>query len=75
MRISKEIVEFASGKDARFQPERAAQRSPGVGEGGRERHGPPPPPRPVVEGKRASPSEHVPDAERARTVQTQLAEG
>jgi hypothetical protein len=75
MRISKEIVEFASGKDARFQPERAAQRSPGVGEGGRELLARRAQPLPVVEGKRACHSEHVPDAERARTVQTQLAEG
>ena len=29
MRISKEIVEFASGKDPDFQPERRVQRSPG----------------------------------------------
>ena len=35
MRISKEIVDFASGKDPAFQPERRAMRSPGV-----ERRGP-----------------------------------
>ena len=29
MRISKEIQEFASGKDPEFQPERRSQRSPG----------------------------------------------
>jgi phosphomethylpyrimidine synthase len=35
LRISKEISEFASGKEAGFQPERVAMRSPGVGEGAR----------------------------------------
>jgi phosphomethylpyrimidine synthase len=35
MRISKEIQEFASGKDAGFQPSRKAARSPGVGAEGR----------------------------------------
>ena len=32
MRISKEIVEFSSGKDPDFQPERKAMPSPGVGD-------------------------------------------
>ena len=32
MRISKEIVEFASGKDAAFQPDRVATQSPGLTE-------------------------------------------
>ncbi len=32
MRISKEIAEFASGKDAAFQPERVAAQSPGLTE-------------------------------------------
>src|SRR5437764_230146 len=36
MRISKEIQEFASGKDAAFQPERRATPSPGAGDAGRE---------------------------------------
>jgi phosphomethylpyrimidine synthase len=36
MRISKEIEEFASGKDPGSQPARRAARSPGVGDGGRE---------------------------------------
>jgi phosphomethylpyrimidine synthase len=36
MRISKEIQEFASGKDPSFQPARRAIRSPGVGGEGRE---------------------------------------
>ncbi len=69
MRISKEIQEFASGKAAAFQPERKAVRSPGVGEEGREllrqRAGA----LPVVDGKHACHSDHVPDAERARVLQ------
>jgi phosphomethylpyrimidine synthase len=73
MRISKEIVAFASGKDAGAQPERRAQRSPGVGAEGREllrrRAGV----LPVIEGKRACHSDHVPDGERARVVQAELA--
>src|SRR5437899_931907 len=74
MRISKEIAEFASGKDAGFQPARRAQRSPGVGEEGgallRERARV----LPVVDGKHACHSEHVPDAERAQAVQAALLE-
>ena len=65
MRISKEIQEFASGKDAAFQPARTAARSPGVGDEGREllrRRAA----APVVGGKHACHSDHVPDAERAR---------
>ena len=67
MRISKEIQEFASGKAADFQPERKAVRSPGVGTEGREllRQRA----LPVVDGKHACHSDHVPDAERARAVQ------
>jgi len=72
MRISKEIQAFASGKDPDFQPERQAMRSPGIGAGGREllraRAA-----MPVVGGKHACHSEHVPDAERARAVQHELA--
>ncbi len=73
MRISKEIQEFASGKDDAFQPARRAQRSPGVPADGqdllRQRGGT----LPVVEGKHACHSDHVPDAERARAVQAALA--
>jgi phosphomethylpyrimidine synthase len=71
MRISKEIVEFASGKAAGFQPGRRAAPSPGVGEEGREllrRRA-----LPVIDGKHACHSDHVPDAERARAVQAELA--
>jgi len=73
MRISKEIQAFASGKDAGFQPERRAQRSPGVGEEGRELLRQRGAALPVIEGKHACHSDHVPDAERARAVQAALA--
>ena len=36
MRISKEIIEFASGKDDAFQPAKAATKSEGVSEEGAE---------------------------------------
>jgi len=72
MRISKEIQSFASGKDAAFQPARPAARSPGVSDAGREllrrRAGAPP----VIGGKHACHSDHVPDPERARRVQAVL---
>ena len=72
MRISKEIQSFASGKDAAFQPARTAARSPGVSDAGREllrrRAGAPP----VIGGKHACHSDHVPDPERARLVQAEL---
>ncbi|HYR96398.1 MAG TPA: phosphomethylpyrimidine synthase ThiC [Candidatus Binatus sp.] len=69
MRISKEIQEFASGKDAGFQPPLRAARSPGVGEEGRELLRQRARELPVVEGRHACHSELVPDAERARAVQ------
>jgi hypothetical protein len=74
MRISKEIQAFASGKDAAFQPERRAVKSPGVGDEGREllrKRGAAA--LPVVDGKHACHSDHAPDAERARAVQDGLA--
>ncbi len=36
MRISKEIIEFASGKDADFQPQKVAMKSQGVSDEGKE---------------------------------------
>jgi hypothetical protein len=73
MRISKEIQAFASGKDADFQPARRAIPSPGVSDAGREML------RqraaaavPVIDGKHACHSDHVPDAARARLVQESL---
>jgi phosphomethylpyrimidine synthase len=69
LRISKEITEFASGKDADFQPARPAMRSPGVGEEGRallRQRGT----LPVVEGKHACHSDLVTEAVTAQEVQT-----
>jgi phosphomethylpyrimidine synthase len=73
MRISKEIQAFASGKDAAFQPERTAKRSPGVGDEGRDLLRRRAEALPVVEGKHACHSDHVSDAERARALQDALA--
>jgi phosphomethylpyrimidine synthase len=68
MRISKEIQEFASGKDAAFQPARRAAPSPSLGAEGRAllaRRGT----LPVVDGRHACHSELVPDAASAASVQ------
>jgi phosphomethylpyrimidine synthase len=73
MRISKEIVAFASGKDAAFQPAKRAARSPGVSPAGRELLARRADALPVVDGKHACHSDHVPEAERARVVQERLA--
>jgi phosphomethylpyrimidine synthase len=68
MRISKEIVAFASGKDAAFQPARRAMPSPGVGAEGlalvRQRAGAPG----VVGGKHACHSD-LADAPTAQAMQ------
>jgi phosphomethylpyrimidine synthase len=68
MRISKEIVDFSSGKDAAFQPARRAARSPGVGDEGlallRKRANA----LPTIAGKHACHSD-LTDAERAREIQ------
>jgi phosphomethylpyrimidine synthase len=75
MRISKEILEFASGKDAGFRPARAATQSPGVSDAGREllqrRAGT----LPVVNGKHACHSDILPDAERAQALQSEIVGG
>ncbi len=71
MRISKEIVAFASGKDAAFQPPQKAMRSPGVGAEGRELLRSRAAVLPVQDGKHACHSENTPDAERARAMQAQ----
>ena len=72
MRISKEIEQFASGKDPDFQPARAAMRSPGVGAEGqellRQRRA-----LPVVQGKHACHSELTPEADAARALQERVA--
>jgi phosphomethylpyrimidine synthase len=68
LRISKEIVEFASGKEADFQPTRTAARSPGVSEEGRallRQRGT----LPVVDGKHACHSDLVSEPVAAKTLQ------
>ncbi len=72
MRISKEIEAFASGKDPRFQPERKATRSPGVGEEGRELLRQRARALPVVEGKHACHSELTPGADDAKALQADV---
>ncbi|MCC6849202.1 MAG: phosphomethylpyrimidine synthase ThiC, partial [Deltaproteobacteria bacterium] len=71
LRISKEISEFASGKDAAFQPARAAARSPGMSDGGRallRQRGA----LPVVEGKHACHSDLVSEPNAAKDLQDRL---
>ena len=72
MRISKEIQAFASGKDPEFQPARRAAPSPGLGEAGRSVLRGRDRPLPVIDGRHACHSDHVPDAARARGVQDAL---
>ncbi|HEY8515779.1 MAG TPA: phosphomethylpyrimidine synthase ThiC [Candidatus Binatia bacterium] len=72
MRISKEIVAFASGKDERFQPVRKAAASPGVGPAGRDllrRRAE----LPVVGGRHACHSEITPEASSAKAIQEGVA--
>ncbi|MFM7735424.1 MAG: phosphomethylpyrimidine synthase ThiC, partial [Alphaproteobacteria bacterium] len=61
LRISKEIAEFASGKDASFQPERRARRSPGVSPDGAELVARRAVVAPVVDGRHACHSEVTPE--------------
>ncbi|MCC6766452.1 MAG: phosphomethylpyrimidine synthase ThiC, partial [Deltaproteobacteria bacterium] len=71
LRISKEISEFASGKDAAFQPTRAAMRSPGVSDEGRallRQRGT----LPVVEGKHACHSDLVREPDVAKDLQDRV---
>ncbi len=68
MRISKEITEFASGKDPAFQPRRRALASPGVSDEGRSllaQRGT----LPQQAGQPACHSDLVPDPDEARAVQ------
>ena len=69
MRISKEIQEFASGKDPSFQPARRAIRSPGVGGEGRELLEQRAAALPQVGGRHACHSDLVAGAEEARKIQ------
>jgi len=73
LRISKEIVEFASGKAPDFQPERRAQASPGVSDAGRALLEERARSLPVVGDKHACHSDVAPDDEAARRVQEQRA--
>jgi phosphomethylpyrimidine synthase len=73
MRISKEITAFASGKDPTFQPARRAMPSPGVGDEGRDLLRQRARDLPIVDGKHACHSDLVPDHERARALQVDLA--
>ena len=69
LRISKEIAEFASGKDPGFQPERPAMRSPGVSDDGRALLAQREAALPVVGERHACHSEVAPDDEQARQIQ------
>ncbi|MGH7897918.1 MAG: phosphomethylpyrimidine synthase ThiC [Candidatus Binatia bacterium] len=69
MRISKEIEEFASGKDAGFQPERRAARSPGVGGEGLELLRRRAAALPKVGTRHACHSDLVPEADEAKQIQ------
>jgi hypothetical protein len=71
MRISKEIVAFASGKDPAFQPQRRAMPSPGIDRGGRELLAQRVSALPTVGSRHACHSELVPDEAAARRIQNQ----
>jgi phosphomethylpyrimidine synthase len=70
MRISKEIQMFASGKDAGFQPEKRAMKSPGVAGGGIELLKRRAQSLPIVGEKHACHSD-VADPEEARKIQSE----
>lgn len=74
MRISKEIVAFASGKDPRFQPGRKAAPSPGISAAARELLERRAAVLPKVGQKNACHSEVTPDAGEARAVQDSAAQ-
>jgi phosphomethylpyrimidine synthase len=71
MRISKEIVDFASGKDPGFQPKQKSARSPGMSDEGRELLAQRAHDLPVVEGKHACHSELTPEPDEAQRIQSQ----
>ena len=67
MRISKEIEQFASGKDAAFQPERRSQKSPGLSDDAQH----------ILDQrgvKHACHSDTAPDVEEAQRAQTRILE-
>ena len=72
MRISKEINDFASGKDPGFQPARRAMQSPGVSAGARELLRRRSRELPVIDHKRACHSDLVADPGRAQAIQADL---
>jgi len=72
MRISKEIVDFASGKDPEFQPARRAMPSPGVSNGGIELLQRRARTLPVIDDKRACHSDLVADPAQAQAIQAEL---
>jgi phosphomethylpyrimidine synthase len=75
MRISKEITEFASGKDERFQPARRATQSPGVSRAGSELLHRRATALPLVGNKRVCHSDIAPDPAEARELQAELGGG
>ena len=74
MRISKEIVSFASGKDPEFQPSRRATASPGLSAEGREILRRRAAALPVVDGRHACHSDLVPEAAQAQAIQENAAD-
>jgi len=70
MRISKEIQDFASGKDAAFQPQKRVMQSPGVDVEGQELLARRAHVLPVIGGKHACHSEVTPNDEAARSLQS-----
>jgi len=70
LRISKEILEFASGKAPEFQPERRAQASPGVSQEGRALLAQRAAALPVIGDQHACHSDVAPEADTARRVQS-----
>ena len=75
MRISKEIQEFASGKDPSFQPVRHAARSPGIGTEGRELIARRAALLPKVGERHACHSDLVGEAEEAKKIQDEAESG
>jgi phosphomethylpyrimidine synthase len=73
MRISKEIQEFASGKDPAAQPARRSVRSPGIGTDGQELLARRAASLPTVAGRHACHSDLVESEEEARNIQAQHA--
>jgi phosphomethylpyrimidine synthase len=71
MRISKEIVAFASGKDPEYQPVHKAVRSPGLGQEGRELLDRRARVLPVIGDKHACHSDLTPGIEQAKLVQVE----